>query len=237
MSKKRIPALIIVLMMLLNIFSFQASFADDHKVTNSEIGVFINSDGSARISEVRQAYLTEGTENYIVIGNLGESTIVDFQVREDGRVYEYQDEWDINDSREEKRFKNGIIDTGGGYELSWGIGEYGEHEYIIEYTITDFIKETQDGQIMFWRFVNDELNTPPENLTITIESDQAFNQGEAEIYAFGYEGDIQFVDGKIKAQSSQPLTSVNYATILVGLPQGMFETNDYLDTTFQEIKD
>ena len=237
MYKKRIPITILVLILFLNIFSVNSSFADDHKVENSEINVFINNDGSARITERRKAYLSEGTENYIVIGNLGESTIKNFIVSEGGRAYQYVDNWDINASREEKTFKNGIIDTGDGYELSWGIGEYGPHEYILEYTVTDFIKELQDGQILFWRFVNDELNTPPESLTITIESDQAFNQGEQEIYAYGYEGDIQFVDGKIIAQSSEPLYSNNYATILVGLPQGMFATSDYIDRTFQEVKD
>lgn len=237
MYKKRIPITILVLILFLNIFSVNSSFADDHKVENSEINVFINNDGSARITERRKAYLSEGTENYIVIENLGESTIQNFIVSEGGRAYQYVDNWDINASREEKTFKNGIIDTGDGYELSWGIGEYGPHEYILEYTVTDFIKELQDGQILFWRFVNDELNTPPESLTITIESDQAFNQGEQEIYAYGYEGDIQFVDGKIIAQSSEPLYSNNYATILVGLPQGMFATSDYIDRTFQEVKD
>lgn len=237
MARKRIPILIIGLILFLNIFSFGSSFADEHKVLNSEINVFINNDGSARITEKRNAYLSEGTENYIVIGNLGDSTIRDFKVVEDGRTYQYVDNWDLNASRGEKAFKNGIIDTGDSYELSWGIGEYGEHQYIIEYTITDFIKELQDGQILFWRFINDDLNTPPESLTITIESDQAFNQGEEEIYAFGYEGDIQFVDGKIVAQSSEPLYSNNYATILVGLPEGMFSTSDYIDTTFQEVKD
>ena len=237
MIKKRIPILIIAIILFLNIFTFQSSFAQEHRVESSDINVFINNDGSARISEKRKAYLNEGTENYIVIGNLGRSTIVDFQVSEDGRVYEYVDDWDIDSLREEKTFKNGIIDTGNGYELSWGIGEYGYHEYLIEYTVTDFIKEVDDGQILSWRFVNDELNIPPENLTITIESDQAFIKGEEEIYAYGYTGDIQFVDGKIVAKSSKPLEYVEYATVLAILPQGMFETSDILDTTIQEIKE
>ena len=236
MKKQRISIWIVVLIVFINIFSVQNSFAEDHKVQQQDINVFINNDGSAKIREKRKAYLSEGTENYIVIGNLGSSKIKDFKVEEDGKVYDYIDDWDIDASRSEKKFKNGIIETGDGYELSWGIGEYGSHAYTLEYTITDFIKELEDGQVLFWRFINDELNTPPEDVRVTIESEKAFTQGEEEIYSFGYIGDINFRDGKIIAQSSQALTSGNYLTVLVGFPQGMFSTNDYIDKSFEEIK-
>ncbi len=237
MTKRRISLLVVVLIVFINIFSIENSFADDHKVEQQDINVFINNDGSVKIREKRKAYLSEGTENYIVIGNLGSSKIKDFKVEEDGQVYDYIDNWDIDASRSEKKFKNGIIDTGDGYELSWGIGEYGSHDYTLEYTITDFIKELEDGQILFWRFINDDLNTPPEKVTVTIESEKAFTQDEEEIYSFGYTGDINFKDGKILAESSQPLTSSNYLTVLVGFPQGMFSTNDYIDKSFEEVKD
>ena len=119
---RKIAFIILALILSLNIFSIEEVFAQN-TVESMNINVFINEDGSARIRETRRADLTEGTENYIVIGNLGESTIRDFVVEENGKVYQYIDDWDINDSREEKAFKNGIIDTGGGYELAWGIGE------------------------------------------------------------------------------------------------------------------
>ena len=233
---RKISFIVVALLLFLNIFYIEEVFAQNI-VESMEINVFINEDGSARIRETRSADLTEGTENYIVIGNLGESTIRDFVVEEDGKVYQYIDDWDINDSREEKAFKNGIIDTGGGYELAWGIGEYGRHEYVLEYTVTDIIKEIQDGQVLFWRFVNDGLNTPPQEATITIESEKPFAQGQEEIYAFGYTGDIQFVDGKIIAKTSEPLDSSNYMTILVGLQEGFFLSSDYIDTSLEELKE
>lgn len=236
MVKRRVTIVVITLLLFLNIFSVKYIFAE-HKLENLDINVFINNDGSARITEKRKAILNEGTENYIVIQNLGMSTIKDFVVKENGKTYKYIENWDIDASRKQKAFKNGIIDTGDGYELSWGIGEYGSHEYILEYTVTDFIKELQDRQILFWRFVNDNTNIPPENVTVTIESKEAFNQGEQEIYAFGYTGDIEFADEKIVAKSSEALNSSDYVTILVGLPEGMFQTNDVLDTDFERIKD
>ena len=122
------------------------------------------------IAERREAQLTEGTENFDVIENLGKLTITDFFVQEYNLRYEYVADWDSDASQEQKTFKNSIIETKNGYELVWGIGEYGKHEYIIVYTVTDFIKQLKDKQILFWRFVNDKTNIPPENVWIQIET-------------------------------------------------------------------
>src|SRR5699024_764206 len=76
--------------------SFNKVHASDHKLEDLHIDVVIKNDGSAEITEKRTAHLTEGTENYIVIENLGKSEIIDFVVREDGKKYRYLDTWDIN---------------------------------------------------------------------------------------------------------------------------------------------
>lgn len=51
---------------------------------------------------------------------------------ENGRKYEFIENWNIDTTREEKTFKNDIIKTSDGYKLVWGIGEYGYHKYILE---------------------------------------------------------------------------------------------------------
>src|SRR5699024_5308945 len=153
--------------------------------------------------------------------------------------YEFIDNWNIDASREDKVFKNGIIETNNGYELVWGLGEYGKHLYELQYTVTDFIKQV-DGpeQILFWRYVNDELNTPPEKLTIEIETDKALTEENEKIWAFGFDGNIRFhEDGKVVAISYKPLKSKNYATVLLAFSDGLFQTSDQLDKTFEEIKD
>src|SRR5699024_4469304 len=127
--------------------------AADHTLKSLSVHVQLNEDGSARIKERRVANLTKGTESFIVIGNLGDSDIKDFVVEENGQTFEFVSDWDIDWSREEKAFKNGIIETSSGYELSWGIGDYGEHDQTVSYTVTNFIKElNDDSQILFWRF-------------------------------------------------------------------------------------
>lgn len=226
-----------MLIILLNIFNISHVYAADLRLENLDINVFINEDGSARIREERRLEINRGTENYLVIGSLGESTVKDFVVSEGDITYEYVEDWDIDDSREEKAFKNGIIDTGGGYELAWGIGDYGLHDYVLEYTMTDFIKELEDSQILFWRFVDTTTNTPPENVTVTVESENPFTQGSERIYAFGYSGEINFIDGKIVATNNTPLGGDDYLTILIGFPQGAFDTSAYIDETFEEIQD
>lgn len=222
---------------LLIMLSTTSTFADEHKLETLDINVFINEDGSAIIKERRLANLKEGTENYIIIGNLGKSEITDFKVFENGKQYEFKDNWNIDDSREEKVFKNGIINTSGGYELAWGIGEYGRHEYFLEYKVTNFIKELRDNQVLFWRFVNDKTNTPPENVSLVIESEVPFNEEQQKVWAFGYQGVVNFSDGKVIATSEKALDRSDYVTILLKLEKGLFATEDFIDKDFEEIKD
>src|SRR5699024_2040806 len=133
--------------------------------------------------------------------------------------------------------KSGIIETDNGYELVWGIGDYGTHEYYVVYTVTDFIKQLEDKQILFWRFVNDEMNVPPENLWIQIEMDRPITNETEKIWAFGFEGDIQFDNGKVVAQSEKAFDESNYGTVLIQFPQDTFQTNDILDKSFAEIEE
>lgn len=237
MSLKRLFIISLVFLFAFNLFQLKEVKAATHELEDLHIQVELNEDGSALIKENRKATLSEGTENYIVISNLGESTIKDFTVKEDGTTYDYVENWDIDATQEEKAFKNGIIQDGDHYELSWGIGEYGEHEYELEYTVTDFIKQLDDSQILFWQFVNDETNTPPKRVTVEIEADDPLTEDNERIWAFGFEGDVHFEDEKIIARSDSSLDSSNYVTILTEFPDGDFTTNDIIDSTFEEIKE
>src|SRR5699024_5082430 len=168
---------------------------------------------------------------------LGRSEIKDFTVEENGERFTYVDDWDIDASLEDKRKKNGIIKNGDEYELIWGVGDYGDHTYTVEYTITDFVKQLEDDQMIFWRFVNDKTNIPPEDVTVEIETDKGFNKDTEKIWAFGFEGDIHFLGDRIVAKNDEALTDLNYVNVLVQLPEGSFQTNDSLDKTFAEVKD
>src|SRR5690625_1316289 len=227
----------ILVLLFTSFFSFGEVYASTHELEALDIHVFIEEDGSASITEKRVATLSEGTENYIVIGNLGESTITDFTVYEGGKKYNYVEDWDVNWTSDQKTFKNGIIKKSKQYELVWGIGEYGKHEYELTYTVTDFIKQLEDSQMLFWQFVNSDTNIPPKRVTVTIETDQPFTKGNEKIWAFGFDGDIHFKDGKIVANSNSPLNRSDYVTILTEFPTSNFGTNDVLDKSFEEVKE
>lgn len=213
-----------------------ASTEAAHKMTSQDIEVNIRSDGSVLIKEVRQVDLSEGTENYIVIDNLGQSKIKNFTVTENGQAYKFIDNWDIDASREDKVNQNGLIKTDNGYELVWGIGEYGEHEYILEYVITDFVKALTDAQMLFWQFVNPGTNIPPEKASIEIKAEQAFTDENEAIWAFGYDGHINFENGSVIAESTSALSNKNYMTVLMEFPQGTFFTGDILDKSMADVK-
>lgn len=200
-----------------------------------DIYVELNEDGSAIITERWLTHLYEGTENYIVKENLGKSTIEDFTVTEDGQTYEQVKKWDIEASREEKKFKNGIVETKDGVELSWGIGEYGTHEYIIQYKVTNIVKQLQDSQMLFWTFSNEGINVPRSSVNVEIVAPKSLSDKEEKIWAYGYGGDIEFVNGAIVARTDEPLTIDNYVTILVKFENELFTTEDKVNETFEYI--
>ena len=227
-----------VLFICTGIFIYSPSIhAESNELTEEYIHVYVHEDGSATITDERETSISEGTEMFIVIGNLGESEIQDFTVEENGERYTYVENWDIDASLEDKRKKNGIVNNGDEYELAWGVGDYGNHTFTVEYTITDFVKQLKEDQMIFWQFVNDQTNVPPENVTVEIETDKGFDEDSEKIWAFGFEGDIHFIGDRIIAKNDEALRDTNYVTVLVQLPEGAFRTNDKLNKTFDEVKD
>lgn len=212
------------------------AYAEKHELEDLYIHTYIHEDGSATIQERRKATLSDGTENFIVIENIGKSKITDFNVTEYGQPFEHVDPWDEQGSRADKLFKKGIIETKDGYELVWGIGLYGKHEYILEYTITDFIKQLDDAQILYWYFVSPNTNIPPQNVRIVIEADKELSFDDEKIWAYGFDGNIEFNNGEIIAKSTNAFNKSDYAVVLVKFNENEFATTDVLDQTFAEIK-
>ena len=214
--------------------NIDTAYAAQNTIESIEVYVSINEDGSATITEHRVENIFDGTEKYIVKEDLGKSTIEDFVVTEGGQTYEYTEPWNIDASREEKAFKNGIIKTKNGYELAWGIGEYGRHEYTIQYTVTNFIKQLKDSQMLFWNFISEQA--PPERIYVEIETVKRLTNEDESIWAFGYPGDIHFVDGKIIAKSTEPLLADDQVIILVQFRDEIFSTGDKVNKKFNAIQ-
>lgn len=235
--RKSVLALLFLLVMILTFDKGNVVFAQSNVYESIDIHVQLHEDGSADVTERWVADLYEGSENYIVKENLGKSEIKDFTVTEDGQIYEFIEKWDIEASRGDKAFKNGIVKTKKGVELSWGIGEYGKHEYMIEYTVTNIIKELKDAQMLFWTFSNEGINVPRREIHLEIEAPKPLHKDDEQIWAFGYSGDIEFIDGNIVAQTDEPLYEDNYMTILVKFDPDAFMTGDKVNEKFSKIQD
>lgn len=196
--------------------------------------VELQADGSGIITETRKMYLTEDTEIYITFDRLSGSEVTDFHVSDFGEPLEEESDWDVSASREEKAGKYGIVETSDGVELCWGIGDYGEHEYTVTYTMTNMVRQLEDGQGMNWQFFNGKGNIPPEEVTIRIAGPQSFDQDNTLIWGFGFDGEVYLEDGELTGWSNTALSDSNYITILMQFPDQPFKPSLSLDQTLSE---
>lgn len=220
------------MMLIINFLLIEVVQANE--MSSIDYKVELQQDGSAIITETRQMYLTEGTEVYIVLERLAGSEVTDFNVSDFGESLTHQSDWDIGASREEKTGEYGVIGTNDGYELAWGIGEYGEHEYTVTYTLTNVVRQLEDGQGMNWRFFDGQGNVPPDEMTIQIYGPQAFTEQDTSIWGFGFDGEVYLEEGHLVGWSNSSLSESNHITILMQFPDNPFDASLELDQTLAE---
>ena len=126
--------------------------------------------GDARITEERTMSIdNEGTEGYIVIGNLNGSKIRDFAVSDEkGKDYIMEGAWDIKRSRMEKARRCGIVTKDNGYELCWGLGNSGDRVYIIRYTVTGLVRSYKNSDGFNFMFLARDVKPSPKDAKISI---------------------------------------------------------------------
>ena len=230
MYKKIGLFLILFFMNILNISAYTDS------IDKISMDIFVDDDGTAYVEEVWETEVASGTENYKVFENLQTSQIIDFTVKDEAAtVYEYQNNWDINASRLEKKNKNGIVYNSNGIELCWGVGEYGYRTYTLNYTITNFVQQYNDSQSIYFGLISHDMNPTPQNIDITISSNYNFNEIGALLWGYGYEGVADIIDGKIILRNTEKFQSSNYVTFLVELPNNNFNTTDYVNDNFDKL--
>lgn len=212
-------------------------FAND--IESISIEATIHQDGSATIRENRVFNVSDGTEHYIVVGNLGDSELTDYKVFDSqGNELQFVDNWDVDWSRQEKAGKYGIIDTGDGYELSFGYGEYGRHDFTVEYKITDFIYNLEDGnQAVYWRFVNDDMD-PVSQVDISVTNDigYEFIYPQVRIWGFGFEGTTAITSERLSMETNT-FSRSDYMVMLSIFDGQIFNTNKGSDWTSDSLID
>ena len=197
-----------------------------------DMDIYIKPNGDADIIEKWTAKADEGTELYKTYNNLGESEIKDYKVYMDGKEYTFDDYWDIDGDFDDKAYANGINYIDDGLELCFGISSYGEHTYTLTYTITNFVVELNDSQMVYWTLIPRNLNYIVENIYIKVHSD-FYYEDTLDVWGYGQGGAPTYVyDGVIEMSNDHSLTSDEYMTMLIRFPLGSFTTDYKIDNTF-----
>ncbi|SFK34908.1 Predicted membrane protein [Marinilactibacillus piezotolerans] len=226
---KKIVSCLMLLMGIGWIVGGQTVYAEDNSMSLIEYDVKLLENGTGIITEHRKMNMTEGTELYIEMNNLQGSEVTDFSVQ----GFSYNPDWNLNDSREEKAGEYGVLESDEGVELVWGIGEYGEREYELTYTITNMVRQLEDGQALNWNF-NTYGEIAPEAMSLTINGPFAFNQENVDIWGFGYEGVVELENGRLTSAAQAQLEPDGRLVILMQFSGSPFNTTVQDDQTLQE---
>lgn len=211
------------------------------KLHSIDIDVVLSMNGDAHITQIWQMTIDDKkTEGYIVINNMDGSRLRDISVTDEtGCQYAYTSSWDINASRRQKMERCGLVETDKGYEVCWGFGTKGQRTYTISYTLTKMLRGYDDADGFNFMFVNKDMDPKPEFARITIrrEDGQSFTDDDTNIWAFRFDGDIEFEDGNIVAQTDNALEDKQAVIVMVEVEKGIFDPAKTVDGSFEDVKE
>jgi hypothetical protein len=229
----------ILILCLLLIITFPIAAYAANKVPNIDIQAVINQDGSIYINQIWEGNFDEGTEVYIPMNAPDYLTISELVVSDQDGIYETVNDWNIDWSFEEKAKKCGINYTDEGYEICFGISQYGQNIYTISYKLDRVVGGYSESDGVNFRFVNRGMNTTPTNVTVQISlaDGTPISDDIANIWGFGFEGEVVFEDGSIIAQTNNPLLAENHVTIMLEMEKGILSPIRQESGSFEEVKE
>lgn len=209
-----------------------------NQVNTMDIQAVIYEDGSMYVTQVWEGNLNEGTESYIPMNAPDYLTINQLTVSDQNGAYETVPDWNVDWSFEEKARKCGIHDTDSGYEICFGISRYGQNRYAIEYKLDNAVGGYSDRDGVNFRFVNDGMNTTPTDVKVEIRlaDGTPITDETADIWGFGYDGQVEFADGAILAYTERSITPENHVTVLFSLEKGILSPSRQEPGSFEEVK-
>ena len=206
-----------------------------------DMTVRLADNGDARITEVRRMHIdSEGTECYIVIGNLGQSEVTDLTVTDEtGRRFDNIGSWDIDASRSRKAGRCGYVYKSNGYELCWGLGDEGERTYIVSYTVTRLVHGYDDADGFNFMFVAQNIKPLAQHAKITFEREDGEDipQDVVRMWAFRYNGDVQWRDGKVVAETATAMTGNEAMIVMLRFDKGFLNPEIVEQGSFDQLKD
>ena len=248
MNRKLFPLSLVLL--------FVAGCLNGHaapKLNDLQIQVVLAPNGDAVITETRYMDIDlEGTECYIVVGNLNGSEVRDLQVSDEkGNEFKNIGEWDVDRTRIEKSYQCGIVTKSSGYELCWGLGDTGSRVYTTTYTVTNLLRAYSDADGFNYMFVAENLSPRPDHVRVTIvpavsaaDSLAAangkgvwLNVENTGVWAFRYRGDIHVENGSIVAETSEPFSSGSALIVMARFDKGLFDPALTESGSFEQVRE
>lgn len=227
----------------LTLLALSVSFAASaSEIDTIDVNVVLEKDGTAHISEHWSVDVDDSnTEWYISLKNMGSMKVTNFKVYDnDNKTYFWEDTpWDVDRNRREKEGKCGINRLADNdCELCWGVGYSGPRSWTAQYDIEGFVKQFEDGNGFNHTFVNYGLSAEPKfvRTTISLADNTPLSFQNARIWAFQYRGLCNFIDGKVVAVSSEPLSTENSMIVMCLFPKDMFCSQNVVNDTIGAMK-
>lgn len=227
------------LLAVLFILNTVETLAAEDAIPSINVDVMLQNNGSAVITETWDVRgVSSGTEYYKALYNMKGMGVHSLQVTdESGKQYKTLDTWDTKRSREEKSGTCGILKTSRGYELCWGIGNYGDHQYTIQYTLEGLVKDYGDYAGFYHQFLS-ELSSAPGLASVRIQlADTRLSADNARIWAYGFTGEAAVGnDGSLTAISTEAMKSNEYVNVLCRFDRSLFPSASAAGMSFEELK-
>lgn len=234
MNFKKIVFVLVFVLLL----SSGVSLAANNSIDEIFVDVEILDDGTGIVTQTWNTNINEGTELFIPMEHLNHMELVNFTVSDENGPYEYVKNWDSSKSFEDKKNQYGILNTPNGIELVFGVSEYGNNTYNLKYSFNNMVQSFSDKDGFNVRFINDKMNPSPNKIAFRIYKEGVeLSPENANIWSFGYGGNIEFSNGEIIGQSTSPFTEENYLNVMVSLDKGIVHPVFMGNDTFESLKE
>lgn len=234
----KIRSLIVAVAFIIGSNSIPVYAANGNYLNQIDIDITVDENGDAKVREVWNATVDSGSEASRQLLNLNGSDIIDFKVtNEQGKEYILDSPWNSNDSRINKYTRCGTTEElNGDTTLYWGLGDYGDRAYILEYTITDYVKNCLDGQFIYSGLVAPNTRPYPAQTNIVITFPETVDISDSIVKHYGFQGYID-QNANILRISTDELTtnSSTYVTLLMKLDSNTLNCDLNFDRTFSSM--
>lgn len=195
-----------------------------------KMDINILEDGTANVEEIWDVKADSGSEWYKTMYELNNSELTNYKVTMDGNELSYKD-WNVNETLSEKSGYYGINYASNGIELCFGKTDYERHTFVISYTLSNYVFNTNDSQVLAWViYPKAEVNY----FNAEISSYYSFPD-TLEVWGYGYKGYAYVENGVIKVSTESGLYN-DYVSVLVKFPLSTFNTTN-IDSRYQTFDD